>query len=54
MNFDGYLKEIAKLNMGGTMSIELEYSPDPERVEDWVREAYTATAELMKKAGLRG
>jgi len=53
VNFDGYLKEIAKLNMGGTISIELEYSPEPDRVEDWVREAFTATAALMRKAGLR-
>ena len=53
VNFDGYLKEIAKLDMSGAMSIELEYSPDPDRVEDWVREAFTATANLMRKAGLR-
>ena len=53
VDFDGYLKEIAKLDMGGTMSIELEYSPEPDRVEEWVREAYAATAALMKKAGLR-
>ena len=53
VNFDGYLKEIAKLDMGGTMSIELEYSPEPNRVEDWVREAYATTAALMKKARLR-
>jgi hypothetical protein len=36
------------------MSIELEYSPEPNRIEEWVREAYTATAVLMKAAGLRG
>ena len=53
VDFDGYLKEIAKLDMGGTMSIELEYSPEPDSVEDWVREAFTATAALMNKAGLR-
>lgn len=53
VDFDGYLKEIAKLDMGGTMSIELEYSPEPDYVEEWVREAYAATAALMKKAGLR-
>ena len=53
VNFDGYLQEIAKLDMGGTMSIELEYSPNPDQIEDWVREAFTATAALMRKAGLR-
>ena len=54
VNFAPYLTEIAKLQMGGTMSIELEYSPEPDRIEEWVREAYTATASLMKAAGLRG
>ena len=54
MNFAPYLTEIAKLQMGGTMSIELEYSPEPDRIEEWVREAYTATAALMKAAALRG
>lgn len=53
VNFAPYLTEIAKLQMGGTMSIELEYSPEPDRIEEWVREAYTATASLMKAAGLR-
>jgi sugar phosphate isomerase/epimerase len=53
VNFAPYLTEIAKLQMGGTMSIELEYSPEPDRIEEWVREAYTATAALMKAAGLR-
>ena len=28
-------------------------APDPDRIEDWVREAYEATARLMRSAGLR-
>ena len=35
------------------ISIELEYAPDPDRIEDWVREVYEATAKLMRAAGLR-
>lgn len=53
VNFEPYLQEIAKLNMSGAVSIELEYSPLPERIEEWVREAYVSTAALMKAAGLR-
>ena len=53
VDFTGYLDAIAKLNMGGAVSIELEYSPEPDRVEEWVREAFASTAELMKNAGLR-
>ena len=37
----------------GAISIELEYSPEPERITEWVEEAYRSTAELMKATGLR-
>jgi hypothetical protein len=36
------------------VSIELEYAPQPERIVEWVREAYNATDRLMKQVGLRG
>jgi sugar phosphate isomerase/epimerase len=52
VDFVPYLKEIAGLGVSGAMSIELEYSPEPDKIADWVREAYTATARLMQQAGL--
>lgn len=54
VDFPPYLKEIKDLNMAGAVSIELEYSPEPDKIEAWVREAYEATAKLMREAGLRG
>jgi D-psicose/D-tagatose/L-ribulose 3-epimerase len=54
VNFGPYLKEIKDLGIDGAMSIELEYSPEPHKIADWVKEAYTATDRLMKEAGLRG
>jgi D-psicose/D-tagatose/L-ribulose 3-epimerase len=54
MNFDPYLREIKKLGIDGAVSIELEYSPQPDKIADWVREAYTQTDKLMQAAGLRG
>jgi hypothetical protein len=36
------------------VSIELEYSPEPDKIADWVREAYASTDKLMRAAGLRG
>jgi D-psicose/D-tagatose/L-ribulose 3-epimerase len=39
--------------MDGVVSIELEYSPDPARIVEWVEEAYRETAKLMELAGLR-
>lgn len=51
--FPAYLAEIAALRIDGAISVELEYSPEPDRIVDWVREAYEATASLMSEAGLR-
>ncbi len=54
VDFVPYLKEIKALGIDGAVSIELEYSPQPERIVEWVREAYTATDRLMQQVGLRG
>ncbi|GAC1467367.1 MAG: hypothetical protein NVSMB9_08880 [Isosphaeraceae bacterium] len=54
VDFPTYLDAIKKLGVDDlTVSVELEYSPEPDRIADWVREAYVATADLMKRAGLR-
>ena len=53
VNFAPYLREIKALGIDGAISIELEYSPAPDRIADWVREAYVATDRLLKEAGLR-
>jgi D-psicose/D-tagatose/L-ribulose 3-epimerase len=52
VDFVPYLKEIAALGIDGAISIELEYSPQPDRIVDWVVEAYRATDKLMKEAGI--
>ena len=54
VDFAPYLREIKALGIDGAVSIELEYSPQPERIVEWVREAYEATDRLMREAGLRG
>jgi D-psicose/D-tagatose/L-ribulose 3-epimerase len=54
VHFEPYLAELAALEIPGAISIELEYSPEPDRIEDWVREAYTQTDRLMQAAHLRG
>jgi len=51
--FAPYLREIKALGIDGAISIELEYSPQPDRIVDWVREAYQATDTLLRQAGLR-
>jgi len=52
--FEPYLKEIKDLGIDGTISIELEYSPEPDKIVEWVEEAYRETDKLMQAAGLRG
>jgi D-psicose/D-tagatose/L-ribulose 3-epimerase len=54
VDFPPYLREIKALGIDGAISIELEYSPQPERIVEWVREAYEATDRLLQQAGLRG
>jgi sugar phosphate isomerase/epimerase len=54
VDFLPYLREIKALDIDGAVSIELEYSPQPERIVEWVREAYEATDRLMRQAELRG
>ncbi len=54
VDFSPYLREIKALGIDGAISIELEYSPQPDRIVDWVTEAYRATDELMRAEGLRG
>ena len=54
VGFGPYLREIKALGIDGALSIELEYSPQPDQIAAWVREAYEATDRLMREAGLRG
>jgi D-psicose/D-tagatose/L-ribulose 3-epimerase len=54
MNFAPYLKEIKALGIDGAISIELEYSPEPSKIVEWVQEAYRETDKLLQQAGLRG
>jgi sugar phosphate isomerase/epimerase len=54
VDFVPYLREIKALGIDGAVSIELEYSPEPDKIVEWVREAYEATDRLMREVGLRG
>ena len=49
-----YQPKLVALDIDGTISIELEYSPEPEKIVEWVTEAYQSTDRLMQQAGLRG
>ena len=53
VKFAPYLHAIKDLNIDGTVAIELEYSPDPAKIVEWVAEAYRETARLMELTGLR-
>ena len=53
VDFPPYLREIKALDIDGAISIELEYSPEPGRIVEWVREAYEATDRLMRQVSLR-
>lgn len=49
-----YLAAIRDTGFDRTVSIELEYSPEPDRIVEWVDEAYQKTAAMMDELGCRG
>ena len=53
VKFGPYLQAIKELHIDGVISIELEYSPEPAKIVEWVEEAYQQSAKLMELAGLR-
>lgn len=48
-----YLEGIKNTGYDGVVSIELEYSPEPDRIVEWVEEAYRETDRLMQETGTR-
>ena len=48
-----YLEQIRDTGFDRTVSIELEYSPQPGKIVEWVTEAYEKTDEIMQKLGCR-
>ncbi len=49
-----YLAAIRDTGYDGTVSIELEYAPDPDEIVAWAQKAYDGTAEIMRELGVRG
>jgi sugar phosphate isomerase/epimerase len=54
VNFRPYLAQLKKVGFGGVISIELEYSPEPAKIVEWVTEAYRESDKLMQEIGIRG
>jgi sugar phosphate isomerase/epimerase len=48
-----YLAAIRDTGYDGVVSIELEYSPEPDRIVEWVAEAQRETARIMRETGCR-
>ena len=48
-----YLQAIVDTGYDGTVSIELEYSPDPDKIVEWAQQAYDGTAAIMRELGVR-
>lgn len=49
-----YLAAIGETGFDRTVSVELEYAPEPERIVEWVTEAYEKTDRIMRELGCRG
>jgi len=53
VEFMPYLEAVKAIGFDGVVSIELEYSPEPEKIVDWVTEAYRETDRMMQSLGIR-
>jgi D-psicose/D-tagatose/L-ribulose 3-epimerase len=53
VNFKPFLEQLRDAGYKGVISIELEYAPEAEIIEDWVKEAYRETDKLMQEVGVR-
>lgn len=56
VDFPAYLNKIREMGLNDedvVMSIELEYSPEPDQIESWVTEAFDSTTSLMRQSGLK-
>lgn len=49
-----YLRVIRDAGFNETVSIELEYAPQPDQIVEWVREAYEKTNAIMRELACRG
>ncbi len=49
-----YLGALRDVGFDGTVSIELEYSPEPDKIVEWVTDAYRETDKMMQALGIRG
>lgn len=54
VKFMPYLQAIKELEIDGTIALELEYSPDPNKIVEWVEQAYRETDRMMSELDLRG
>ncbi len=48
-----YLAAVIDTGYEGTVSIELEYSPDPDKIVEWAQQAYDGTAAIMRDLSVR-
>jgi sugar phosphate isomerase/epimerase len=48
-----YLQAILDTGFAGTVSVELERTPEPERMVELVEEAYRETARILAQLGVR-
>jgi sugar phosphate isomerase/epimerase len=52
-DLEGYLIALREAEFDGVISCELEFSPNPDGIVEWVEEAYVETAKLMEQLNLR-
>jgi D-psicose/D-tagatose/L-ribulose 3-epimerase len=48
-----YLSALKGIGYTGAIQMELEWSPEPAKIVEWVKDGYDSTARMMKELGMR-
>ena len=48
-----YLAALKGIGYAGAIQMELEWSPEPAKIVEWVRDGYESTARMMRELGMR-
>lgn len=48
-----YLAALRSIGYQGAIQMELEWSPEPAKIVEWVQDGYNSTAKMMKELGMR-
>jgi D-psicose/D-tagatose/L-ribulose 3-epimerase len=47
-----YIKALKEIGFEGPINVEIEWTPYPDKIHEWVRDAYTASTKMFEELGI--